>query len=55
MRELIDNIQTLVQARYPIVLLVTYEEDRVERVMAEVATSEGRDLYQWTSTQCLLS
>jgi SpoVK/Ycf46/Vps4 family AAA+-type ATPase len=53
--QLFDQIRTLLQARYPILLLVTYEEDRMERALVEIARTEERDLYQWTRTRGLLS
>ena len=55
MRALIDQIRTLLKARYPILLLVTYEEDRVQRALVDLCASEDRTLYQWTRTQGLIS
>jgi hypothetical protein len=53
--ELLNQIRTLLQARYPILLMVTHEEDRMERLLVEVASFESRSLYQWTRTRGLLS
>ena len=55
MKALIGQIRTLLKARYPILLLVTYEEDRVQRALADLCASEERALYQWTRTQGLIA
>lgn len=40
-----------VRARYPVLYLVTWEEDRVEEMIGEVARELGKAAYLWTSTE----
>ncbi len=40
-----------VRARYPVLYLVTWEEDRVEEMIVEAATGLGKGAYLWTSTE----
>ncbi|MEC9390886.1 MAG: AAA family ATPase [Myxococcota bacterium] len=53
MRDVLDRIRTLVRARYPVLQLVTHEEQRVERSLGRLSTDEDRPLYTWRATSGL--
>lgn len=47
------EIDTLIRARYPLLYLVTFEEQRVEALMGEIARAHGKDLVEWSATRGL--
>ncbi len=47
------DLDTLIRARYPLLYLVTWEEQRVDALMISVAQSHGKDLYEWSATRGL--
>jgi SpoVK/Ycf46/Vps4 family AAA+-type ATPase len=49
----IEELDVLVRARYPLIYLVTWEEERVDALLATLAESHGKALYTWSSTQGL--
>jgi AAA+ superfamily predicted ATPase len=49
-----DRILTLVRARYPMLMLVTHEEERVGRALERLAVEESRVLYSWRATDGLV-
>ncbi|MBL8957104.1 MAG: AAA family ATPase [Myxococcaceae bacterium] len=49
----IRDLETMVRARYPLVYLVTHEEQRIDAVVAEVAERHGKQLWEWSITQGL--
>ena len=53
MRDVLDRIRTLVRARYPVLQLVTHEEQRVERALGRLSNDEDRPLYTWRATSGL--
>jgi AAA+ superfamily predicted ATPase len=46
-----QELDVLVRARYPIVYVVTWEEERVERCLRDIAAARGKNLFVWTITQ----
>ncbi len=46
-----QELDTLIRARYPIIYIVSWEEERVERALKAIADDRGKKLYQWTVTQ----
>lgn len=55
-KDRLSEIQRLIIARYPIIYVISWEEDRVERVLKNVAasfTSRNFKFYSWTSTKGL--
>src|SRR5438105_9757904 len=46
-----QELDILVRARYPIVYVVTWEEERVERSLREIAAARNKNLFVWTITQ----
>ena len=49
----IRDLDTLIRARYPLLYLVSWEEQRVDALLAELARSHGKDLLEWTATRGL--
>lgn len=49
-----QEIETLIRARYPIIYLISSEEQRVEEELREVATKLNRRVYTWSITQGLV-
>ncbi len=47
------EVSTLIRARYPLLYLVTWEEQRVDVLLDGVAKNLRRDLLEWTSTRGL--
>ena len=47
----IDELDVLIRARYPIIYVVTWEEERVEQQLARIATTRNKKLFVWTCTQ----
>lgn len=50
---LMGEMEMLIRARYPILYLVTWEEQRVERELLEVAKRLGKNAYCWTASRGL--
>lgn len=49
------TIETLIRARYPVIYVVSWEEERVEDVLRDIASSRGAKFYTWTVTQGIAS
>ncbi len=49
----VRELDTLVRARYPLLYLVSFEEQRVEAILADLAKSHGKELLSWSVTQGL--
>ncbi len=50
MKQWADEIKVYVRARYPILWLVTWEEERARRLLGEIARDMKKKLYAWTAT-----
>ncbi len=46
-----QELEVLIRARYPVIYVVSWEEERVERCLAEIAEKRGKKLLVWTITQ----
>lgn len=46
-----DELDVLIRARYPIIYVVSWEEERVERCLRKIADSRKKKLFIWTITQ----
>lgn len=46
-----DELEVLIRARYPIVYVVSWEEERVEKQAAQIAAARAKKFYVWTYTQ----
>lgn len=50
-RGTIDELDVLIRARYPVIYVVTWEEERVEQRLAKIAAARNKKLFTWTCTQ----
>ncbi len=46
-----EELEVLIRARYPIIYVVSWEEDRVERCLRKIAAARNKQLFVWTVTQ----
>jgi AAA+ superfamily predicted ATPase len=46
-----EELDVLIRARYAIIYVVSWEEDRVERYLREIAQRRKKNLFVWTVTQ----
>jgi AAA+ superfamily predicted ATPase len=46
-----EELETLIRARYPIIYVVSWEEERVERCLREIAEKREKSLFVWTITE----
>ena len=53
-RSTAEELDILIRARYPIIYLVSWEEERVEQCLAEIAERRKKKLSIWTLTQGLV-
>jgi ATP-dependent 26S proteasome regulatory subunit len=49
----VRELDTLVRARYPLVQLVSWEEQRLDAILEGLARNHGKAFYAWSSTQGL--
>ena len=49
-----QELDVLIRARYPIVYVVSWEEERVERCLRKIADARNKKLFVWTITQGLV-
>ena len=46
-----QELETLIRARYPIIYVVSWEEERVEEAIRRIGADRGKKVFQWTITQ----
>ncbi len=46
-----DELEVLIRARYPIIYVLSWEEERVEKQLTQIATERNKKFYVWTCTQ----
>ena len=46
-----DELEVLIRARYPIIYVLSWEEERVEKQLAQIATARNKKFHVWTYTQ----
>jgi AAA+ superfamily predicted ATPase len=46
-----DELEVLIRARYPIIYVLSWEEERVEKQIAEIAARRNKKFHVWTYTQ----
>lgn len=46
----VEEVDLLVRARYPILYVVTHEEQRLETLLLDLARRQGKPLFVWTAT-----
>lgn len=49
----VQELDVLIRARYPLIYVVTWEEQRVDDLLARLAESHGKALYDWSVTRGL--
>ncbi len=49
----VRELDTLIRARYPLVYLVSWEEQRLDGILKELAQTHGKSLYEWSLTRGL--
>jgi len=50
-QDLVEEIRILIRARYPILYIVSWEERRLEGLLAEMAKSRNKGIFSWSITQ----
>ncbi len=48
------ELDVLIRARYPIIYIETWEEERVEKTLRDIAKRREKDFYVWTVTEGLM-
>ncbi|GAC1557735.1 MAG: AAA family ATPase [Myxococcales bacterium] len=49
----IGELDTLIRARYPLVYMVSWEEQRLDPILQDLASSHGKVLFSWSITRGL--
>src|SRR5438270_13876321 len=49
----VSDLDTLIRARYPLIYLVSWEEQRLDAILQDVAQSHGKALLSWSVTKGL--
>ncbi|HEY3333090.1 MAG TPA: AAA family ATPase [Capsulimonadaceae bacterium] len=49
-----QELETLIRARYPIIYVVSWEEERVDEALRTIAADRSKKLFQWTITNGLV-
>jgi ATP-dependent 26S proteasome regulatory subunit len=49
----VQDIDTLVRARYPLLYLVSWEEQRLDSIFEQLAKTHGKQLLEWSATKGL--
>src|SRR5204863_2709570 len=49
----VSDLDTLIRARYPLIYLVSWEEQRLDAILQDVAQNHGKALLQWSITRGL--
>jgi AAA+ superfamily predicted ATPase len=50
-RKVAEEIETLIRARYPLIVIETYEENRADGILEEIAKKRGKKLFCWSVTR----
>ncbi|OGL47332.1 MAG: ATPase, partial [Candidatus Schekmanbacteria bacterium RBG_13_48_7] len=50
-RKINDELETLIRARYPLILIETFEEDRAQRILEQIAVKREKKIFCWTITR----
>ncbi len=46
-----EELEVLIRARYPLIYVVSWEEERVEQALQQIASKRNKKLFTWTVTQ----
>ena len=44
----LEEVDELIRARYPMIYVVTWEEDRVRQLLAQIAAKQRKALFEWS-------
>lgn len=55
MKDQIQEIEILIRARYPIIYVITWEEDRIESALWNICKAREKRFYIWTITSGIVS
>jgi AAA+ superfamily predicted ATPase len=50
-----DELEVLIRARYPLIYVTTWEEERVEEVLRRIAVEREKRFFVWTITQGIVN
>jgi ATP-dependent 26S proteasome regulatory subunit len=50
-----QELETLIRARYPLIYIVSWEEQRVEAALRAICAGRGKRMFTWTITQGLVA
>ena len=54
MTDILKEIDVLIRARYPILYIVSWEEDRVTEALAKIGSDRGKKTFVWTIDRGIL-
>src|SRR5438876_10178662 len=49
----VSDLDTLIRARYPLIYLVSWEEQRLDAILQDVSDNHGKALLSWSVTRGL--
>src|SRR5207302_10478512 len=49
----VSDLDTLIRARYPLIYLVSWEEQRLDGILQDPAAQHGKVLFAWSATRGL--
>src|ERR1700733_13842502 len=50
-----DELEGLIRARYPVIYVVTWEEERLEHRLLEIAKKRNKTLHVWSCSQGIVA
>ena len=54
MQQIMQTLKTHIHARYPLLYLLSHEEERIQKILLRLVQQENRSLYIWKNTSGLL-
>ena len=51
MKDFIAEIDLLIRSRYPMIYLLSFEEERAEEILADIAKEQKKRIYFWTASR----
>lgn len=52
-RAFIEEVDELIRARYPMIYIVTWEEDRARQLLHTIALKQRKAIFEWSITEGL--
>src|SRR5687767_7317797 len=50
----VEELETLIRARYPLIYIVSAEETRVQQLLSQIAERRQKNVFEWSSTTGLV-